>query len=284
MITYFQAAVLGALQGITELFPVSSLGHSVLLPSLLGWNIGQKAPYYLVFLVATHLATSLVLFVFFFNDWVLIIKGIARSLKKRVISNDDHYAKLGWLLVVATIPAGVLGLLFEEKLKTLFALPYFAALFLILNGCILFSAEFLRKKIKMASGSVDTAIANLSWSKAVKVGFAQTLALIPGLSRTGTTLVGGLLVGLDHESAARFSFLLATPIIFAAAVLKLPELLSASRGYPLGPIIIGVLASAVCAYFSVAYLTKYFKTKTLKPFAIYCICIGILSLLFISHS
>ncbi len=285
MITYIQSIILGLLQGATELFPISSLGHSIILPRLLGWNINQQDNYFLIFLVATHLATSLVLFGFFFKDWVLIIKGIFRSLSNRVIDPHDTYEKLGWLIVVATIPAGLLGVLFEEKIKILFGSPSAAALFIFLNGLVLFGAEYLSstKKARLSTKSeqsdsthVDAAVARLSWSQSVKIGFGQALALIPGFSRTGATLGAGLAVELDHESAARFAFLLATPIIFAAATLELPSLAFSST-YSLGPILVGALSSAAAAYLSVRFLTKYFKKNTLIPFAWYCTIVGLVT-------
>jgi undecaprenyl-diphosphatase len=283
MLSYFQAIILGAVQGITELFPISSLGHSVILPSILGWKINQNDNFFLIFLVATHLATALVLFGFFFKDWVLIIKGIFRSLKMRVIDQTDTYAKLGWLLIIGSIPAGILGLLFQDKLKILFASPKAVAVFLILNGFMLYGAELLkRKKSETQNIHSDEQIAKISWMQGIKVGLAQCLALIPGFSRTGSTIGGGLLIGLNHEDAARFSFLLATPIILAAAVLELPELFTTSNINIIGPILTGFIVAGVAAYFSISFLTKYFKTKKLTPFAVYCVLVGIgTSLLFL---
>ena len=179
MISYFQAIIIGGMQGIAELFPISSLGHSVILPKLLGWNIDQGATSFLIFLVATHLATALVLLGFFFKDWVLIVKGMLRSLKMRRIDPADAYTRLGWLIVVSSIPAGILGLLFEEKLKQLFASPMIAALFLTINGLLLFDAEILRKNATknetVASASMsakietdsrsDETIAKITWNK-----------------------------------------------------------------------------------------------------------------------
>ncbi len=283
MITYFQSIILGAIQGVTELFPISSLGHSVILPQIFGWNIDQHANYFLIFLVATHLATSLVLLAFFFRDWILIVKGIARSIKMRVIDTTDTYAKLGWLIIVSSIPAGILGLLFEDKIKSLLASPSYTAIFLILNGLLLYGAEVLRrnshKKSMTGDGmqSSDTRIAQISWSQSLKVGCAQCLALIPGFSRTGSTIGGGLLVGLNHEDAARFSFLLATPIILAASILKLPELISAGSTGTIGPIVVGSVSAAVTAFFSISFLTKYFQSKKLTPFAVYCVVVGVLA-------
>ena len=233
MISYFQALVLGLLQGLTELFPVSSLGHSVIAPALFGWSINQSAPSFLVLLVATHLATALVLIGFFWLDWVLIIRGILRSLIQRKIAADDTYAKLGWLIVAASIPAGLLGFLLQAKLSELFAAPAVAAVFLVVNGLVLFLAEYVRKRKQGAAREAatrdDAAVARISYRSAFGIGVAQCLALIPGFSRTGTTLCGGLLSGLDHENSARFSFLLAAPLILAAAVLKLPLLLLIER-------------------------------------------------------
>ncbi len=281
MLTYIQAVILGLLQGATELFPVSSLGHSVILPSLFGWHIDQGADFFLAFLVATHLATALVLLGFFAKDWLKIISGMFRSLKERVIRPEDSYAKLGWLIVVGTIPVGILGILFEKSFQAMFASPRFAAIFLICNGILLWGMEMYKKRQSAidassnANAAVDERAARLTWSEAVKIGIAQCLALIPGFSRTGATLGGGLLVGLDHESAARFSFLLATPVIFAAALLKLPELALSGQSGVWGPIIFGAVASAIAAYLSVKFLTKYFKTHTLLPFAIYCLVFGV---------
>lgn len=269
---------MGAMQGVSELFPVSSLGHSVILPKLLGWSVNQNDNLFLIFLVATHLATALVLLGFFHKDWLLIIKGIFRSIKIREINPSDIYAKLGWLIVVGTIPAGVLGILFEDKLKVLFASPNIVAVFLILNGIILYGAELLRKKSeKNTNENADKNLDQMTWWQSVKVGLAQCLALIPGFSRTGSTIGGGLLIGFDHKNAARFSFLLATPIIFAASVLKLPELIISDDSRAVGPILVGSVIAAITAYLSVRFLTKYFETKTLTPFAIYCVAIGVLS-------
>lgn len=286
MLSIYQAIIFGLLQGVTELFPISSLGHSVVLPRLLGWNIDQTAPFFLTFLVATHTATALVLFFYFFNDWKLIVAGLFRSIKEREIRETDSYAKLGWLLVVTTIPAGVLGLLFEETFKHFFANPQLVAAVLILNGLLLFGGELLRRKRKEQNtqGKSEERIAKLTWSQAIKVGLLQCIALIPGFSRTGATLTGSLLVGLSHEDAVRFSFLLATPIIGAASILKLPELAGQNDKGVLIPILIGTISAGIGAYFSVKFLTKYFETKKLVPFAIYCVVVGgLLSLVFLFH-
>jgi undecaprenyl-diphosphatase len=275
MISYFQAVILGGLQGVSELFPISSLGHSVILPSLLGWHINQSAPYFLTFLVATHFGTALVLFLFFRKDWVRIIQGVILSLKNREIQTAD--AKLGWLLIVGTIPAGILGILFQEKIQSFFAYPKATALFLMANGVLLLGAELLRRKrllIRQSEKGSDERIARLTWPQTIGVGAAQAIALIPGFSRTGASLSGGLLVGLSHEDAARFAFLLATPIIFGASLVKLPELSTAGQSVILGQAIVGAMCAAFTAYFSVKFLTKYFETETLVPFALYCFLAG----------
>jgi undecaprenyl-diphosphatase len=274
-ISYFQAAMLGLLQGVSELFPVSSLGHSVILPRLLGWHIHQNDSYFITFLVATHLATAIVLLLFFWRDWVRIVKGLGRSLRDRQIAPEDTDAKLGWLLVVGSIPAGILGLVLEHKLRSVFASAQSAAIFLCLNGVLLYGAELLRRRAPVVVEEDDTRIARtVRWRDAALVGAAQALALIPGLSRSGATMGGGLLVGLSHKDAARFAFLLATPIIGAAAVLKLPELAGSAGNGVRGPALVGALCSAVTAYLAVRFLMKYFERNTLTPFAIYCFLAG----------
>ena len=274
-----QAIIIGLIQGLTELFPISSLGHSVIIPQLLGWNVHQNDPYFLTFLVATHLATALVLLAFFWQDWVAICRGLLRSLADREIRSDDTYARLGWLLVVATIPAGVLGLLLQDPLRSLFASAQVAAFFLILNGVVLLLAERLRRHAgtKRARGTSDARISNkLSWLQAAGIGAAQAGALLPGISRSGASMAGSLFAGLNNEDAARFSFLLATPVIGAAALLKLPELFHPSAAPLRGAIVAGALCAAITAFFSVRFLVKYFQTKTLVPFAAYCLIGGVL--------
>ena len=273
-ISYFQAAILGLVQGVSELFPISSLGHSVIIPKLFGWNIHQNAPYFLTFLVALHLATALVLLGFFWSDWVRIVKGLGRSLRDREISDPD--AKLGWLLIVGTIPAGILGLLLQDYLRKLFASAEYASVFLALNGVMLFGAEALRRRAPVVAEDDDERIARtVGWWQGFTVGAVQSIALIPGFSRSGASMGGGLLVGLSHRDAARFAFLLATPLILAAAVLKLPELAGSEGNGVRGPALVGALCSAFTAYLSVRFLMRYFETRTLIPFAVYCLCAGI---------
>jgi undecaprenyl-diphosphatase len=275
-ISYLQALVLGLVQGVTELFPISSLGHSVILPQLLGWDIRQNDDYFITFLVATHLATAIVLFLFFWRDWKRILAGLGRSLRDRAIGEEDTDAKLGWLLVLGTIPAGILGLLLEHRLRSVFASAQSASFFLILNGLMLFGAEALRRKAPQTDADDDTRIAlQVSFPKAFAVGAAQALALIPGLSRSGATMGGGLLVGLSHKDAARFAFLLATPIIGAAALLKLPELAGSQGDGIRGQALVASLASAASAYLSVRFLMRYFATRTLIPFAVWSVGFGL---------
>jgi undecaprenyl-diphosphatase len=277
-ISYFQAVVLGLLQGVTELFPISSLGHSVVLPRVFGWNIHQNDDYFLSFLVATHCATALVLLIFFIKDWTRIVKGLGRSLRDRYIDPNDSDAKLGWLLVVGTIPAGLLGLLLEHPLRSLFASTQTAAIFLFVNGLLLFAFEALRRRAPVRSEAgirSDEVIAHeLNFKSALGIGAAQALALIPGLSRSGASMGGGLMAGLSNEEAARFAFLLATPIIGAAGVLKLPELLGSQGDHVRGQALVGALGAAITAYISVRFLLRFFETNRLTPFAIYCCIVG----------
>ncbi|MEK6252452.1 MAG: undecaprenyl-diphosphate phosphatase [Actinomycetota bacterium] len=276
-ISYFQAAVLGLLQGAAEPFPISSLGHGVILPRLAGWNIHQNDKFFLTFLVATHVATAIVLFLFFLKDWRRIFRGIGRSLRDREIRPDDSDARLGWLLVVGTIPAGAIGLLLEHPLRSLFASAASAAAFLMLNGVLLLVFERLRRRPPRPDdylGDSDARIAKLSWRQAIGIGTAQAAALVPGISRSGITMGGGLLFGLSNEDAARYSFLLATPIIGAAGVLKLPELFGSDGDGVRGPALVGALCAAFTTYLAVKFLLKFFETNRLTPFGIYCLVAG----------
>jgi undecaprenyl-diphosphatase len=277
-ISYFQAAVMGLLQGIAEPFPISSLGHGVIAPSLFGWNIHQNDDFFLAFLVATHCATALVLFLIFLDDWKRIFRGIGRSLRDRQIGAGDVDARLGWLLVIGTIPAGLLGLLLEHPLRTLFASAQTAAAFLIVNGILLLIFERFRRRPPRPGdflGDSDSRIAKLTWKEAFGVGTAQAAALIPGISRSGITMGGGLLFGLSNEDAARYAFLLATPIIGAAGVLKLPDLLGEAGNGVRGPAVVGALAAALTTFLAVKFLLRFFETNRLTPFGVYCIAAGI---------
>jgi undecaprenyl-diphosphatase len=284
-ISYFQALVLGALQGIAEPFPISSLGHAVIFPKLFGWDIHQNDDFFLAFLVATHCATALVLFFFFFEDWMRIFRGMGRSLKERQIRDDDPEARLGWVIVIGTIPAGILGLLLEHPLRTLFASPTTAAIFLTVNGVLLLLFERLRRRPPRPDdheGDADPRIARMSFRQAFAIGTAQAAALIPGISRSGVTMGGGLLTGLSNEDAARYAFLLATPIIGAAGVLKLPELMGSAGDGVRGQALVGAIAAAVTTYFAVRFLLRFFETNRLSPFGVYCILMGVFCVLVFS--
>ena len=279
-ISYFQSIVLGVIQGIAEPFPISSLGHSVILPHVFGWNIHQNDDYFLAFLVATHCATALVLFVFFWEDWKRILSGLWRTIRSggRLDSEDDD-ARLGWLLVIGTIPAGILGLALEHPLRTLFASAEVAAIFLAVNGALLLAFERLRRRAPEPDdweGDGDPRIARtMSFKQAAAIGTAQAAALIPGISRSGVTMGGGLLTGLSNEDAARFAFLLATPIIGAAGVLKLPELMGSAGDGVRGQALVGAIAAGITTWFAVKFLLRFFQSNRLTPFGIYCLVVGV---------
>ena len=286
MLTYVQGLVLGVLQGVSELFPISSLGHSVILPQVLGWKLDQKSPFFLMFLVATHAATALVLLLFFRKDWVRILSGFFRSVKEKRVKESDIDARLAWLLIIGTIPAGFVGLTFKHFIRAHLLSGHFAAIFLILNGTMLFGADILRRKAPRTDVSdSDERISKMSWWQSFKVGLMQVLALMPGFSRTGSTIAGSLLVGLSHEDSVRFSFLLSTPIIAAAAALELPKLIVSGDFSAIGVSLVGGLCAALFSFLSVKILTAYFKkeTRRLTPFAVYCVVAGGASLLYFLH-
>jgi len=295
LLSYFQAVVIGLLQGVTELFPISSLGHSVLVPSLLGWdtiaNAQSGESFYLAFLVALHVATALALLVYFRAEWVKIIGAFFRTWRTRRIETPDE--RLAWLLVAATIPAGITGLLLEHTLRTVFAKPLAAAIFLTLNGLILLAGEWYRRRrtvIGLAEAPATSTTATtdhetsrrldtLEFKEAGVVGVAQVAALFAGISRSGITMVAGLARGLDHEDAARFSFLLATPIILAAGVYKLPDLFGPLGDGIRGQALAGGAVAAVASYFSVRFLVRFFRSGNLLPFAIYSLVAGTLCII-----
>jgi undecaprenyl-diphosphatase len=299
-LSYFQAVTIGALQGVTELFPVSSLGHSILVPAWVGgsWHhlvteqstSASKQSPYLAFIVATHCATAIALIVFYARAWVRIVGGLLTSIRKRTIETPAQ--RLGWLIVIATIPVGILGLTLEHSLRTLFAKPEAAAVFLTINGVILFVGEEVRRRqanaqvegasdqpeeAHAALATEDVVIHRVSFRDAVAVGFAQSTALLAGISRSGVTMVAGLVRGLDHESAANFAFLLATPVILAAGVLKLPDLADPAAAGIRGPTIAGAIVAGVASYLAVRFLTRYFESRSLRPFAAYCLVFGLVS-------
>jgi undecaprenyl-diphosphatase len=290
MLTYGQAIILGILQGISELFPISSLGHSVILPQLLGWTdvvAAQSAPesYFLAFLVGLHVATALALLVFYRATWGRIGRGLLASVRTGKIATPDQ--RLGWLLVVATIPAGLAGLLLEHSLRVVFAKPLAAAVFLVVNGLILLFGEWVRRRAEVrrvvAAHTLNPVghrpLGTLEVDEAGAIGVAQVFALLPGLSRSGITMVAGLARGLDHEDSARFSFLLATPIILAAGLYKLPDLLGSNGDGVRAQILVGSITAGIAAYLCVRFLTRYFTTRTLTPFAIYCLVVGTLAII-----
>jgi undecaprenyl-diphosphatase len=283
-ISYLQALILGALQGLSEPFPISSLGHAVLLPKLLGWDIHQNDDYFLTFLVATHCATALVLFLFFLDDWKRIWFGFVRSVKGRSTPRDLD-ARLAWVIIIGTIPAGILGLALEHKLRSLFASPTSAAIFLTINGVLLLAVERFRRRPARpgdGEGDGDERIAKLGFRQALGIGAAQALALIPGISRSGVTMGGGLLAGLSNEDAARYAFLLATPVIGAAGLLKLPELFGSAGDGVRGQALVGAIAAAITTWAAVKFLLKYFETSRLTPFGFYCVGAGIFCLVVFS--
>ncbi|HVO52823.1 MAG TPA: undecaprenyl-diphosphate phosphatase [Solirubrobacterales bacterium] len=281
-ISYFQAIVLGALQGIAEPFPISSLGHAVIAPSLFGWNIHQNDEFFLAFLVATHCATAIVLFFFFLEDWKRIFAGLWRSVRDGGrLDPEDSDARLGWVIVIGTIPAGILGLALEHKLRDLFASPTSAAIFLTVNGVLLLVFERFRRRAPRrgdGEGDSDPRIARMSFRQALAIGAAQAAALIPGISRSGVTMGGGLLTGLSNEDAARYAFLLATPIIAAAGFLKLPDLIGSAGDGVRGQALVAALVAAATTWIAVKFLLRFFETNRLTPFGIYCIVAGLVSL------
>ena len=286
-LSYFRAIVIGLFQGVTELFPVSSLGHFVLIAALLGWTDLVKAQsgesFYLAFLVALHVGTALALFAYFWRDWFEIIGALVRSATERRIVSPA--ARLGLLLLVATIPAGLIGVVFEHGLRTLFAKPFAAAAFLTVNGMILLAGERLRRRpgvraLATANPQHENpepgrSIESLSYGEAVFVGVTQIGALFAGISRSGITMVAGLARGLDHEDAARFAFLLATPIIAAAGVYKLPDLMGHLGDGVRMQSLVGAIFAMVGAFVSTHFLVRFFKSQTLWPFGVYCLVAGV---------
>ena len=278
--TFTQALVLALLQGVSELFPVSSLGHTILVPAVLHWNnVDRSTPSFLAFVVVLHLGTALALVLFYREQWWRIVRALVASVVRGRLS-DDRDERIGWRLVVGTIPVGILGVILEHPVRALFASPAPAALFLLVNGLLMFLGEALRRRQLRPSGDAAPAstayipIEGLGYAQSVFVGFAQSLALLPGISRSGISMVAGLLCRLDHEEAAHFSFLLATPVILAAALLELPKLFAPDAHVVLVQAIVGGIAAGVAAYFSVAFLTRYFRTNDLRPFGWYCVAAG----------
>jgi undecaprenyl-diphosphatase len=327
-VSYLQAFVTALIQGVTELFPVSSLGHSVLVPAWIGgsWQTmvtqssqaSSETSFYLAYIVALHCATALALLWYFRADWARIIRGLTaslgRGLRERQLSAQGPDERLAWMIVIATIPVGLTGIALEHTFRTIFAKPAAAAAFLFVNGLILLGGERLRRTrpqrarelagvaaarpaapgapgahARQAGGRQlaeiraavisDARIARLPYRDSLYIGLLQIAALLAGISRSGATMAGGLWRGLDHEDAARFAFLLATPPILAAGILKLPSLAGTAGAHIHGQILLGVVVTAITAYLSVRFLVRYFQTRTLTPFAIYCLAFGAISVL-----
>lgn len=302
-ISFLQAIILAIVQGVTELFPISSLGHSVLIANLFDWHNVLKgqtanASSFLAFLVALHVATAIALIVFYRAEWLRIVRGFVRSVPKlrhdhRLPAHDSD-AKLAWLLIAATIPAGLIGVAFEHALRTQFAKPLFAIIFITLNGVLLIrgdtyvrAAQINRPRQRRHIDASELTLTktsrmvsdHLTFGRAIAIGIAQIGALLAGISRSGITMVAGVRSGLNHQDAARFSFLLATPIILAAGVYKLPDLFSSPGNKILPQALIGAAVAGIAAYYTIRYLDKYFQNKSLRPFGIYCICAGVFMLL-----
>lgn len=290
VINYLQALILGLLQGISELFPVSSLGHSVLFAWLAGWNniVADQAKaesFFVAFLVLLHVGTALALLIYYRKEWYKIISGFFSSLAKRSINKSNE--KLAWLLIIATIPAGLMALIFEKILRSQFAKPLSAAIFLFINGLILLSADQYMRNHKLhvprkdfhMESSRHHATEKLNYSKSIIIGVSQVFALLAGISRSGITMFSGILTGLDYEDSARFSFLLATPIILAAGLYEIGDFFGPLSSGVHGQMILGGVAAGIAAYFSVRFLDKYFRNKTLRPFGIYCVGVSVICLL-----
>jgi undecaprenyl-diphosphatase len=332
-LTYLQAVVIGLIQGLTELFPISSLGHVVLVPAWLGgsWaalvrqESSAESPY-LAFVVGLHLATAAVLVGYYRREWVRLIRGFVTSIVRLRIESADQ--RLAWLIVVATIPVGIVGLLLEHTFRVLFAKPVAAAIFLTVNGGILILGERYWRRERSRAADVGPArgqtaaarpaavpaavagpdpappadapaaapaataddlddidleaqrrLAGIGLISALWIGASQILALFAGISREGVTMVGGLSRGLSHEDAMRFSFLLSTPVILAAGLLKLPDLAGPLGNGIRGPVLAGSVAAAATSLLAVVFLARYFRTRTLTPFAIYCLAAGLISII-----
>ena len=281
-LSYWQAILTGFLQGITELFPISSLGHSILVPAWIGgsWssfltNTTDGESPYLLMIIALHAASAITLLLIFWKRWLKLIKAFFRSLKSRSLETPE--SRIIWLILLATIPVGVLGIAFERDFQVLFSEPLAASIFLTLNGVILIIAEKSSKR-KTLTDSDETLIHRISFQNAFTIGVAQSAALLPGISRFGVTMGAGLNRGLSHSAASDFAFLLATPVILGAGLLKIPDLFNPEISHILGPVIVGSIIAALGTYISVKILVNWFKNHTLYPFAIYCLIIGMISM------
>ena len=319
--TYLEASVVGLIQGVSEMFPVSSLGHNVLIPALVGgsWardlNVAAPESPYLAFIVGLHVATAIALLIYFWRDWIRIIGGFLTSVRYLQVRTADQ--KLAWMIILATIPVGLAGLLFEHEFRVIFGQARYAAAFLIVNGVILIAGERFRRRSSVladadsareredaelvAAGRHSTSparvarqreqagaevsdrrLVSIGYLRAVAIGSAQILALLAGISRDGVTMVAGMFGGLSRQDAARFAFLLATPVILAAGALKVPDLTGRLGQGIHGQILVGSILSGVGAYLSVRFLVRYLRTRTLTPFGVYCLIAGAGSLAYLT--
>ena len=275
---------MGLLQGASELFPVSSLGHAVIVPTILHWSFKQSDPSFVPFLVLLHLGTATALLILYRNQWIAIIRGFFTAAFRGQIRTDSE--RLAMLLLVGTIPAAILGVFLESRIKSLFASPYVAAGFLVVNGAMMLGFELLRRRVERRAALEKASrleqeeqfaqAERISFLAAALVGACQALAFVPGISRSGVTIGGGLLAGLRHQEAARFSFLLATPVILGAGLVEVPQLVT-SR-VPLAEYVAAAVLSGIAAYASARFLLRYFRSGRLDPYGWYCIAAGLISL------
>ena len=271
IINFFQIIFYALLQGVTELFPISSLGHTVISTALLRWTNILNSDQFVPITVALHLGTTVALVIYFRKEWLELITNIYKNLKEGEVKQGGE-DWVSWLVILGCIPAGLIGVFLEKPIKELFKSPSIIAVFLVINGIILLIGE----KVKNSQKNKIREIRNLKWYEALIIGSAQAFALIPGISRSGITMVGGLFSGLTHTNAAKYSFLLGTPLIGAAAVLEIPQLFSATN-LNLWVILVGTILSGITAYISTVFLLKYFKFGNLKPFGYYCIAFGLIA-------
>ena len=276
--TAAQALALAVLQGVTELFPVSSLGQTILVPAVLQWrNIDRSSPTFLAFVTVLHLGTALALVIFYRRTWVRIVRAFFHSIVRGKIGADTD-EKIAWLLVVGTIPVGILGVLLKESVRGFFGSAESAAVFLIINAVVMFLGEYLRTRQKRMRHRPDKTIVSLSWAQSAAIGVGQALALFPGISRSGASMVAGLLCDLNHEDAANYSFLLATPVILAAAAFEMGDLVKPQAHVVLLQAVAGGVLAGIAAYLSVSFLVRYFQRNDLRPFGWYCLLFGALCL------
>jgi undecaprenyl-diphosphatase len=272
-VSFLQAIVIAVLQGVSELFPVSSLGHAVVIPALLHWKIDRDDPTYLAFLVVLHLGTAVALLIFYRDAWIRILRAFARAVMSGKVSADPD-ERIAWLVLIGTLPVGMLGVFLEKPVRALFGSTLLVGAFLVVNAFVMFAGEALRRR----EHAQPQSLSELTWVDAVKVGFAQSLALLPGVSRSGCSIVAGLLLKLSHEDAAKYAFLLATPVILAASLLEVPRLAAPEVHLALVNSVVGAIVAAVTAYFSVAFLTRYFQENDLSPFGWYCLALGVVTI------